>query len=192
MANAVLNEMNQGRFITCLILMRPMQELAYTLTFAAKEKKLIEWYEYSIEKDIRDINTQKSILKQGISGKWPRSTPEQAEYVKECTNSHDARIQELKNLKTALGTHGSGKEWRDLRKMWEPNSEEFARRMQHANDMPLDDIHKDSWVLLNAYIHARSREFSPPPTLDSALNQLLMTWIHINQAGQKSLEMGLL
>ena len=60
MANAVLNEMNQGRFITCLIMMRPMQELAYTLTFAAKEKKLIEWYEYSIEKDIRDINTQKS------------------------------------------------------------------------------------------------------------------------------------
>ena len=182
LVTATLSELTQGRFISCLILLRPAQELAQTVRYALKEGALIEWYEYSIEKDIRDFRQQISIIEDGISGNWPFGfNPESA---KEAIAHGNTKIQELESLKLGLGDRQSSKGWTSIEKRWQPTSKEFARRLKGLDPhLPLQDLHTSSWITLNGYVHARSREFSAPPNLNDVMSQLLRTMYHINLAG---------
>ena len=182
LVTATLSELTQGRFISCLILLRPAQELAETVRYALKEGALIEWYEYSIEKDIRDFKQQILMIEDGISGNWPSgSNPELA---KEQIAHGNTEIQALENLKLSLGDRRSSKGWKSIKKRWEPSSKEFAQRLKELDsDLPLSDLHISRWMTLNGYVHARSREFSAPPNLNGVMSQLLGTMYHINLAG---------
>ena len=182
LVTATLSELTQGRFISCLILLRPAQELAETVRYALKEGALIEWYEYSIEKDIRDFRQQISMIEDGIRGNWPFGfNPESA---KEAIAHANTEIQALESLKLGLGDRQSGKEWTSIKKRWEPSSNEFAQRLKKLDPhLPLEDLHKSRWIMLNGYVHARSREFSAPPNLNGVMSQLLGTMYHINLAG---------
>ena len=182
LVTATLSELTQGRFISCLILLRPAQELAETVRYALKEGALIEWYEYSIEKDIRDFRQQISMIEDGIRGNWPFGfNPESA---KEAIAHANTEIQALEVLKLALGDRRSGKGWTSIKKRWEPSSNEFAQRLKKLDPhLPLEDLHKSRWIMLNGYVHARSRQFSAPPKLNGVMGQLLGAMYHINLAG---------
>ena len=192
MLTTVLSEMNQGRFTSCLIMLRPIQELACTITFAVEEEKLIEWYEYSIRKDIRDYKELKSMIEGEINSDL-YDTCEQAEQAREVIDFYNVKLRKLRDLKTELGTNWSAKEQRHLNKKWQAGSKEIASRMKHWDKrIPFDGIIISSWMTLNGYIHARSREFSPTPTLGEVLSQLLQAIGYIAKAHQESVERSLL
>ena len=129
MVTTTLSELTQGRFTSCLILLRPAQELAQTVRYALREGALIEWYEYSIEKDIGDFKEIISIIERGVRGNWAPGgiSPESA---KEQIDHCNTRIQELEDLKLRLGNRRSDKGWPHLRKHWEPGSKELAREIE--------------------------------------------------------------
>ena len=182
LVTAALSELTQDRFISCLILLRPTQELAQTVRYAIKNGALVEWYEYSIEKDVRDFKQQISMIEGGLRGNWPSGfNPESAKKEVDHCNT---KILELKNLILELGNGRSGKGWSSLEKRWQPSSKGFAERLKELDSkLPLPDMHTSSWIMLNGYIHARSREFSPPPNLNGIMGQLLGAMYHINLAG---------
>ena len=184
---AVLSELIQDRPISCLILLRPAQELAQTVQHALKEGELLEWYEYSIEKDIRDYKQQISTIEDGLCGNWPSGFDQ--EQAKEGIAHGNNKIQELGDLKLELGDRQSGKSWSSLKKRWEPSSKEFAKRLKGLHpQLPLSDLHISSWIVLNAYVHARSREFSAPPKMDSVIWQLRQAMYYTNLAGKELAE----
>ena len=122
------------------------------------------------------------MIEDGIGGKWPPGvSPEEAkEQIAHCNN----RIQELKDLKLELGDQKSGKSWGKLKTHWQPSSKEFAERLKGLDSqLPLSDMHTSSWMMLNGYAHARSRELSPPTKLDGVMLQFLGAMFHINLAG---------
>ena len=187
MVTTVLSELTEERFITCLILLRPAQELAQTIRYALKEGALVEWYEYSIEEDIRDLQEQISMIEDGLNGNWPLGfSPETA---KEQIAHGKTKSQELKDLKMELGDRRSDKDWKSLVKRWRPTSKDLAKRLKGLHpEIPLHDLHTSSWAILNSYIHARSREFSPPPNLDTVMLQLQGTMFHLDLAGKELAE----
>ena len=187
LVTAALSELTQGRFMPCLILLRPAQELAQTARYALKEGALVEWYEYSIRKDMKDINQLKSMITAGLSGNWPPDFD--SGLAKEEISHCNAKLQELANLKHGLAERQSGKGWTRLKNRWEPGSKEFAERLKGLDSpLPLRELHTSSWLMLNGYVHARCREFSTPPKLYDVTGQLLGAMYHINLAGEELAE----
>ena len=184
MVTTTLSELTQGRFISCLIMTRPAQELAQTVWHALKNEKLVEWYQYSILKDIEDWQEIQSMVERTLTEEAVKSdqlSTEIEESGKEEINKCEARIRELKALETALGNSLSEEEWRKLKTYWQPRSEIFAERLEgHNPQARLDNIQKANWLALNGYLHARSREFGPPPELREVISQLWSTFLNIN------------
>ena len=181
MITAALSELAQERFTSTLILLRPAQELGLTVWYAVKECKLIEWYQYSIQKDIRDYQKINSMIEETINP--DQEFTADPELLKQGIAENNARIQELQNLEASLGNPWSEEEWGEFKKTWEPSSETFAERLKGLEQKALPDrIQKNNWIVLNGYIHARSREFSPPPQLNGIMEQLGWTLRTINFA----------
>ena len=158
MVTAVLSELTQGRQISCLILLRPAQELAQTIWHALKEEKLVEWYQYSIKKDIKDWETLIPMMEETLkSGQYSRAITESA---KEEINQYKAKIEELKNQEIALGNQRSDKELKELRESWEKG---FAERLEGIRPKArLEYMHIYSWIMLNGYVHATKQRIQHP------------------------------
>ena len=181
---AILSELTQGRSIACLILLRSLQEIAHTARYALNQNALIEWHEYSIRKDMRDIKTMKSILKDGLDKYWPPGTD--LELAEKGIQVQESRLEELKSLHNKLGKKQSGKQWSELKDRWEPSSAEFAKRLRQIDTtLPLENIQIASWLALNGYVHARSRDYDPYPPTDHVLGQLLISMVYLNYLGEE-------
>ena len=183
MLTAALSELTQERFTSTLILLRPAQELALTVWYAAQEEKLVEWYQYSIQRDIQDYQKINTMMEATL--KPDQEFTADPEMLNQGIAKNNARIQELQNLEASLGNPWSEEEWGKFKKTWEPGSEIFSERLEGLEQKALPDrIQKNSWLVLNGYIHARSREFSPPPKLESIIEHLGWTIENINLANK--------
>ena len=184
MVTAVLSELTQGRQISCLILLRPAQELAQTVWHALKEGELVEWQQYSIWEDIEDLQEMKLMMEKTLAEETSKSDQlsiEISELGKEDINKCETRIQELKVLEMDLGNQRSEMEWKELRNYWRPTEKIFVERLEKVDSKAkLNDIHKFNWMVLNGYVHARSREFGPQPTVSGTISQLRSTFVYIN------------
>ena len=184
---AILNQLTQKQFMPCLILLRSAQELAQTTRTAIEQDALFEWYEYSIRKDMKDIKQIKLLAQTNAEN--DNSTKDSFPSLGEVILQLDTKLKNRKALQDELSKNQSRKPWNELRRRWEPHSEDFAKILKDldpTNNLP--NMHLASWFILNGYVHARSRAFGHQSTATDVINQLSVTMIYIKLLGKEFVE----